>query len=136
MFDRSGIAEKVEYAETLRRSRFFVCPRGNGVGSVRLFETMKAGRVPIIVSDSYVLPVGVDWSSCSVQVAEKDVAIFPEKIMSKLDYWPTLADAARREWVKRFSNAVLLDEIGDALATLSKGSVRANQLPVLSEWMI
>ena len=73
MFDRSGISEKVEYAEALRLSRFFVCPRGNGVGSIRLFETMKAGRVPIIISNSYVLPAGVDWSSCSVQVAEKDI---------------------------------------------------------------
>ena len=30
------------------RSKFFLCPRGTGTSSIRLYETLSAGRVPVI----------------------------------------------------------------------------------------
>ena len=36
----------------LRQSKFVICPRGVGTSSIRLFECLRAGRVPIIVAIS------------------------------------------------------------------------------------
>ena len=44
------------FAEILLRSTFVLCPRGNGTASIRLFETLAAGRVPVILADSWVPP--------------------------------------------------------------------------------
>jgi hypothetical protein len=62
-----------EYAEALTCSLFVLCPRGVGASTMRLFETMKAGRVPVVISDDWVAPDGPDWASCSLRVAERDV---------------------------------------------------------------
>ncbi|MEN9841279.1 MAG: hypothetical protein RL376_1079, partial [Verrucomicrobiota bacterium] len=58
---------KIGYADDIARSRFVLCPRGNGLGSIRFFETLQAGRVPVLLSDRWVLPAGPDWSACVVR---------------------------------------------------------------------
>ena len=65
------------YAKTLGRSMFVACPRGRGPGSMRLFEAMQAGRCPVILSDDWLAPPFIDWSSCSIQVPEARVRELP-----------------------------------------------------------
>lgn len=110
IFDRSGVKEKIEYANAVRRSRFVLCPRGFGVGSIRLFETMKARRVPIIISDDYVLPTGIEWSSCAVVVRERDIAKIPILIRNASDNWAILASNARCVWERCFSDRGIIDQ--------------------------
>lgn len=62
------------FVATLARSRFTLCPRGVGASSYRLFESMRCGSIPVVISDGLVLPEGPDWEGCSVRVAEKDLA--------------------------------------------------------------
>ena len=38
------------YAELTKASKFVLCPRGVGASTIRLFETMRMGRVPVILS--------------------------------------------------------------------------------------
>ena len=47
------------------------------MSSWRLFETLKAGRVPVIISDQWVPPEGPAWESFSVRVPERNVAAIP-----------------------------------------------------------
>jgi hypothetical protein len=115
MFDRSGIPEKKRYAEILKESRFVLCPRGNGVGSIRLFEVLKAGRVPVIISDEYVPPSGVDWSSCSITVKERNFRKIPEILEAHLDKWPTMAENARKVSLEHFEGPGLLDSLGQSI---------------------
>ena len=69
------------YLSLLRRSKFVLCPRGKGTSSWRLFETMKAGRVPVIISDQWVQPEGPAWIECSVRIREiAEVLSIPEDI--------------------------------------------------------
>jgi hypothetical protein len=77
MLARSGMKQKAEYAAALQGAKFVVCPCGNGAGSIRLFEVLKAARVPIVVADQYVLPDGIDWASCAIICQEKDIAAVP-----------------------------------------------------------
>ncbi|MCF3649274.1 exostosin domain-containing protein [Synoicihabitans lomoniglobus] len=120
MFDRSGLQGKQDYADTMRRCRFNLCPRGNvlaGTGS-RLYETMQAARVPVIISDWMTLPEGVDWDSCSVRVKEREMSNIPQILRSYLDRWPEMALNARRAWEMHFSDAALVGELGRQLRSL------------------
>ena len=62
-----------EFAQTLRDSAFILCPRGFAPSSYRIFEAMKAGRVPVIISDDWVAPVGPKWEQFSIRVGERYV---------------------------------------------------------------
>ena len=111
MLDRSGLLGKKKYADTMRRSRFVLCPRGRGLGTARLFEAMKARRVPVIICDPYVLPYGVDWGSCAVRVPERHCGRVWEILEEYEPRWETMANAAREAWEKHFSPSALLDTV-------------------------
>jgi hypothetical protein len=123
MFDRSGLFIKREFADSLRLARFVLCPRGNGVGSVRLFETMMAERVPVIISDDYVLPAGVDWERCAVIVKERDMGEIPDILAKRENEWEGMACAARQSWEDHFSPAGLFGEMARHLAAIKSAGL-------------
>lgn len=72
-----------EYSNILSRSRFSLCPRGTGPNSIRFWESLHAGAIPILLSDEMTLPLGFDWTNCFVQIPEKEVDNFKE-ILKKI----------------------------------------------------
>ncbi len=62
-----------KYCDAMAASKFCVCPRGVGSASVRLFESMRMGVAPIILSDDWIFPKGLEWSEFALIVREKDV---------------------------------------------------------------
>lgn len=139
MFDRAGLATKLEFAESLRRARFILCPRGNGVGVMRLFEAMEGGRVPVIISDGYVLPEGVEWEKCSVIIKERELDQIPDMLAKKEPEWETMALRARQSWEDHFSPASLLTEMAVHLGPISSAvnaGVRPGIVPLLSSLAI
>lgn len=95
------------YLSLLKRSKFVLCPRGKGTSSWRLFETMKAGRVPVIISDQWVEIQGPDWKRCSIRVAEADVSSIPEILEGREADSIELARGALDVWNNWFSSEVL-----------------------------
>jgi hypothetical protein len=61
---------RTEYIRHLFGSDYVLCVRGAGNYSIRLFETMAAGRVPVIVDTDLVLPCAdeIDWRRLAVWV--------------------------------------------------------------------
>src|SRR5262249_2799424 len=70
------------YVDLMRRSKFVLCPRGFGASSIRVFEAMCLGRVPVIISDQWQEPPGVPWSDCSIVVPESEVSHIPNLLAS------------------------------------------------------
>ena len=66
---------KTNYINLLNDSIFSICPRGTGISSVRLFESMAMGCIPIVVADNYEYPLSdiIDWNKISIQVPEFDI---------------------------------------------------------------
>lgn len=81
------------YVRSLQDSLFVVCPRGDVPSSLRVFEVLKAGRVPVIVSDEWVRPTGPDWDSFSVTIPEADIESIPT-ILAELE--PQAREMGRR----------------------------------------
>lgn len=122
---------QAEFADLLRRSKFVLCPRGYGTGSMRLFEVMQAGRVPVIISDSYVLPGNIDWSACALRIPESRVADVSSIIQDNMGNWESMAKQARMAWEDNFSPAATLAFFGRNLSALSQ-SIAANSF---SPWL-
>lgn len=55
------------------RSKFMLCPRGDGAASIRFFEAMQLGVAPVLISDDWVLPEGPDWSRCMLRIREDEL---------------------------------------------------------------
>lgn len=111
MYVRSGQDFKRHYANGLSQTKFMVCPRGHGTGSIRLFETLQAGRVPVILADDYVLPHGLESAGCAIVMAERDFAQLPEVVERHLPHWPQMAAAARKFWEDNYGDDNMLDNL-------------------------
>jgi hypothetical protein len=99
------------YVSLLRRSKFVLCPRGIGVSSWRLFETLKAARVPVVISDQWVPPDGPDWGQFSIRVPEADIESIPVVLARREEDAPDLARAAKAAWDEWFAADVVFHRI-------------------------
>ncbi len=88
------------FADAIGRSKFVLCPRGNGTSSIRMYEVMRSGRVPIIIADQWVAPIGPDWKKCSLHVPEIEVAGLPELLRKVESNWEEMAESAKIEYEK------------------------------------
>lgn len=99
-FCSSGVAE---YKDILARSRFSLCPRGKEPGSIRFYESLQAGAIPILISDDWRLPETFDWTRCVVKVKESDTLKIPEIIARISPEQETVMRQACLEAYKQFS---------------------------------
>lgn len=94
---------RARFVDSLQRSQFVLCPRGGGTSSFRIFETMQAGRVPVIISDAWVQPEGPDWDVFSVRVKESEIASIPSIITGLEHRAMEMGRSARAAWEAWFS---------------------------------
>lgn len=100
-----------DFAEAMVNSRFTLCPRGAGTSTFRLFETMKAGRVPVILSDDWVAPEGPAWPSFSIIVPERHVTRLPEILEAHEERAQEMGRMAREQWELWFSESASFHRI-------------------------
>lgn len=106
------------FAEVVARSKFILCPRGRGTSSVRVFETLAAGRVPVIISDQWVPPDGPDWPSFSLTVAESQVGQLPELLERAEPGFDTMAARCLAEYQNWFSRESRFNRMVEQLVEL------------------
>jgi hypothetical protein len=104
------------FNRVLERSRFVLCPRGRGTSSFRLFETLAAGRVPVIMSDDWVMPIGPAWERFALRVAEDDVDGMVRAVEAADARWAEMAASARAAYDTYFAPERGFGHIADALA--------------------
>jgi len=108
------------YAEICKASKFILCPRGMGASSVRLFDAMRMGRVPVILSDQWVSPEGPCWDKFTLRVREADFDRIPallEQLEPKAVEMGMLAYAQWEEW---FSPAVCFHHVVEWCLDITK----------------
>jgi len=101
-----------QFVELLRNSAFALCPRGRSPSSWRLFETMKAGRVPVIIADEWMAPeCTIPWNEFSIRIAEDHVSRIPGILEEREGDAPQMARTARRAYDENFSMETLFHRI-------------------------
>ena len=99
-----------EFFENIRDTDYTVCVRGGGNFSVRLYETLAMGRIPILVDTDSLLPYADDrrWRECCVYVRQDELPHIAEKVLA---FHAALSEEAfletqrqaRRFWEERLS---------------------------------
>jgi hypothetical protein len=76
--------QRRQYQSILANSRFSLCPSGSGPSSIRLWESMAAGAIPVILSDTLELPLEdqINWNDCSVRIPEEYIRDLPKILES------------------------------------------------------
>lgn len=62
-----------EYNALLLDSKFSLCPSGAGPNTIRFWESLAVGCIPILLSDTLELPEHKDWDKAIFKVPEKNV---------------------------------------------------------------
>jgi hypothetical protein len=96
-----------DYTRIMIESRFVLCPKGLGSSTWRLFETLKAGRVPVIISDAWIPPLGPEWERFAVFVRESRIAEIPRLLEALEPRAVEMGLAARTAWEDWFSGSVV-----------------------------
>jgi len=99
--------QRNRYLSTMRRSKFVLCPRGAGTGSVRLFETLASGRVPVIISDDWVAPEEVHWPTLSIRVPESEIASIPLRLEEAESRFPEMSAAALAAYKDQYTPEII-----------------------------
>lgn len=78
-----------DYLKLLDDTRFPVCPRGKGLNSIRFFESLRLGRIPILMADETKLPMEhlIDYSDFIIRVPEST-----DSIKFYIDEWVSSHD--------------------------------------------
>lgn len=106
------------YADVMLQSKFILCPRGVGTSSFRLYETMRAGRVPVILSDEWVAPPGIDWNLFSIRVPERSADRIPDILAACEPMWEAMARRARRAWEEHFAPNTIFHHIAESCLSI------------------
>jgi hypothetical protein len=112
--------ERRSFVDEITDSKFVLCPRGLATSTFRLYEVMMLGRVPVIISDDWVPPLGPDWQGCSIRVAESRISELPQMIRHHEERWEGMAKAARQAWLAFCAPETLADTLLDGLEKLTK----------------
>jgi hypothetical protein len=100
-----------DFIDVLLRSKFVLCPRGYGSSSFRLFETLRAGRVPVIISDEWIPCTGPDWSSFSLIVPEAQVDGLSDMIEEAEQRHTMMRQAVKHAWAEWFAPDITFHRI-------------------------
>ena len=113
------------FRDVLQASKFILCPRGQGTSSIRLYETLASGRVPVILADDWVAPIGPDWDRCSVRWPERLVAQLPSHLERIEGDWPEMASAVRETHRQWLAPDIMFHRLIESLRPLVESDVAA-----------
>ena len=66
----------------LINSKYTLCPSGSGPNSIRFWEALGAGSIPILLADTLELPEHELWNNAILRIPEKNVSKLSEILNS------------------------------------------------------
>lgn len=106
----AGARARAEYLQNVIDSDYVVCVRGGGNFSLRLYETLCCGRIPIVIDTDCVLPFAewIDWRSHAVFCDASGLESLPETVEAfhralVPERFLALQREARRLWLEWLS---------------------------------
>ena len=93
------------YSGLMQMSKFILCPRGFGTNSIRFFEAMAFGRLPVLIADSTKLPLEnkIRYNDFIVRVKEDELESLPDVLEKNKKDLIEKSKIARTTWENYFS---------------------------------
>jgi hypothetical protein len=110
--------DQLAYVDAILDAKFSLCPRGNGLGSYRLQESMALGRAPVILSDEWIPPAGADWNEFAIFVRENDLARLPLILRRHEHRWEAMGRRAREVYDAMFCREKFALNVLDRIASI------------------
>jgi len=131
-------ARQKHYVEIIKRSQFVLCPRGWSPSSIRVYEVMACGRVPVIISDLWRPPQvagGPDWGSFSIFVTEAEIGSLEPILRNRAPEALEMGRRARESWEEYFSTQTEIKTLLRSAVELH-GSKRFNEYLLIPLWPV
>jgi len=109
-----------DYVRVLNESKYALCPRGVGATSLRLFESMKMGVAPVLLSDKWLYPEGPSWKEFAILVPESDALKIPDILNDYESEYIHRGQLARKAYERYFSDIVYFDYLVDLCSRIHK----------------
>lgn len=121
------------YVDISKKSKFILCPRGIGPSSYRLYESLKMGLVPVIISDEWREPTGINWSNFSIRIKEAEVSNLSNILTEREKDYEELSQRAFEAYNRYFHEKQQISEIERIIGKnkLSKWDLKMYKLEVL-----
>ena len=81
--DNNHIEKTKNYNKLLLQSRFSLCPSGSGPNSIRFWESLAVGAIPILLADTLELPEHSLWENAIIKLEESKLETLTE-LLSKI----------------------------------------------------
>lgn len=79
------LQNKNAYNQLLLDSKFSLCPSGTGPNSIRFWEALAVGSIPVLLSDTLELPSHKLWDKSIIRIPEKHIFKIDEILRSISD---------------------------------------------------
>ncbi len=75
---------ELEYIDNLNNTKFSLCPSGSGPNSIRIWESISYGSIPVILADTLILPNinNIDWSKYFIIWKESELDKLHEHLVN------------------------------------------------------
>ncbi|KAB2644109.1 MAG: exostosin family protein [Verrucomicrobia bacterium] len=114
------LPQQQKYCEIMTASKFALCPKGTSGASIRLFEVMKMGVAPVIISDDWILPRGPKWDEFAVIVKEKDLDQLDEILEQREKDYVDMGKKAHEAYQTFFADEVYFDYVIDQILDIQQ----------------
>ena len=116
------------YTDILKLSKFVLCPRGIAASTFRLFETMRSARVPVIIADDWMPPLGIDWTEFSLRIPEREIDSIPDRLAQLEAEAEAMGQRAFECWQANFAAETSFDWIVAAVLRIQSHRVQYRQV--------
>ena len=89
---------------------------------------MRVGAIPVILSDAWIPPPGIQWDQFSVRLKERDVVNTERAISQYLHRVPEMSLYARQVWNDSFSPERFSQRLLDSLIHIRESQCLAESL--------
>jgi len=121
-FDDKGRGDRAQsfFSDVLLASQFCLCPRGRGGSSMRIYDAMRMGVAPVILSNDWNPPLGPDWESFSIHVSESGVRDLEALLEKNEQRSQEMGRLAREAYERYFAKEVLVKQLSLNLELFSQ----------------
>lgn len=114
------VAAQKRFCDVLKQSKFALCPRGISPNSIRLFEALKLGVAPVVLSDGWSFPIGPRWDNFSIVVPERHVKSLEHILAEREGDYQTMGQRAAQAYEQWFSERAYFNFLVDSCLDIKR----------------